>query len=51
MMNENFKGGLNNVMPWNKDPVDSRCHQRCVEIDIGHGEGVVRMFGQFGSRR
>ena len=31
MMNENFKGGLNNVMPRNKDPVDSRCHQRCVD--------------------
>ena len=31
MMNENFKGGLNNVMPMNKDPVDSRYHQRCVD--------------------
>ena len=31
MMNENFKGGLNNVMPRNKDPVDSRYHQRCVD--------------------
>ena len=24
MMNENFKGGLNNVILRNKDPVDSR---------------------------
>ena len=31
MMNKNFKGGLNNVMPRNKDPVDSRYHQRCVD--------------------
>ena len=31
MMNGNFKGGLNNVMPRNKDPVDSRYHQRCVD--------------------
>ena len=30
-MNENFKGGLNNVMPRNNDPVDSRYHQRCVD--------------------
>ena len=31
MMNENFKGGVNNVMLRNKDPVDSRYHQRCVD--------------------
>ena len=31
MMNENFKGGLNNVMLRNKDPVDSRYHQWCVD--------------------
>ena len=30
-MNENFKGGLNNVMPRNNDLVDSRYHQRCVD--------------------
>ena len=31
MMNENFKGGLNNVMLRIKDSVDSRYHQRCVD--------------------
>ena len=31
MINENFKGGVNNVMLRNKDPVDSRYHQRCVD--------------------
>ena len=30
-MNENFKGGLNNVILRNNDPVDSRYHQRCVD--------------------
>ena len=30
-MNENFKGGINNVMLRNNDPVDSRYHQRCVD--------------------
>ena len=30
-MNENFKGGLDNVMPRYNDPVDSRYHQRCVD--------------------
>ena len=30
-MIENFKGGLNNVMPRYNDPVDSRYHQRCVD--------------------
>ena len=30
-MNENFKGGLNNVMTSYNDPVDSRYHQRCVD--------------------
>ena len=31
MMNDNFKGGLNNVMPRNKDPIDNSYHQRCVD--------------------
>ena len=30
-MNENFKGGLNNVMTSYNDPVDSRYHQRCLD--------------------
>ena len=30
-MNENFNGGLNNVMPRHNYPVDSRYHQRCVD--------------------
>ena len=30
-MNENFKGGINNVMLRNNDPVDSHYHQRCVD--------------------
>ena len=30
-MNENFKGGINNVILRNNDPVDSRYHQRCVD--------------------
>ena len=30
-MNENFKGGLSNVMTSYNDPVDSRNHQRCVD--------------------
>ena len=30
MMNGDFKGGLDNVMLRNKDPVDSRYHQRCM---------------------
>ena len=30
-MNENFKGGINNVMFRNNDPVDSRYHQRCAD--------------------
>ena len=54
MMNENFKGGLNNVMLRNKDPVDSRYHQRCV--DNRHETGTrasvykkpIRVKGQFG---
>ena len=40
-MNENFKGGLNNVMTSCNDPVDSRYHQQCVDNRhwswIGHG--------------
>ena len=54
MMNENFKGGLNNVMLRNKDPVDSRYHQRCV--DNRHETGTrasvykkpIRVRGRFG---
>ena len=34
MMNENFKGGINNVMFKNNDLTDSRCHERCA--DNGH---------------
>ena len=30
-MNENFKGGINNVLIRNNDPVDSRYHQRCAD--------------------
>ena len=53
MMNENFKGGLNNVMLRNKDPVDSRYHQRCV--NNGHEMGTrasvyrkpIRVRGRF----
>ena len=30
-MNENFKGGINNVMFRKNDPVDSRYHQRCAD--------------------
>ena len=37
MMNENFKGGLNNVMLRNKAPVDSRYHQRAGTIDRRRG--------------
>ena len=33
-MKENFKGGINNVMIRNNDPVDSRYLQRCA--DNGH---------------
>ena len=33
-MNENFNGGINNVMISNNDPVDSRHLQRCA--DNGH---------------
>ena len=33
-MNENFKGGTDNVMIRNNDPIDSRYHQRCA--DNGH---------------
>ena len=54
MMNENFKDGLNNVMPRYKVPVDSRYHQRGV--DNGHETGTrvsvndkpIRMKGRFG---
>ena len=54
MMNEKFKGGLNNVMLRNKDLVDSRYHQRCM--DNRHETGTrasvndkpIRMKGRFG---
>ena len=54
MMNENFKGGLNNVMLRNKDPVDSRCHQRCVDNRHAMGtrasgnDKLIRVKGRFG---
>ena len=54
MMNENFKGGLNNVMLRNKDPVDSRYHQRCVDNkhEMGTRASVnnkpIRVKGRFG---
>ena len=54
MMNENFKGGLNNVMPRNKDPVDSSYHQRCVDNRLWPGtrasvyEKPIRERGRFG---
>ena len=54
MMNENFKGGLSNVMLRNKEPVDRHYHQRCM--DNGHETGTrasvndkpIRMKGRFG---
>ena len=54
MMNGNFKGSLNNVMLRNKDPVDSRYHQPCV--DNRHRPGTrasmcqkpIRDRGRFG---
>ena len=54
MMNENFKGGLNNVMLRHKDPVDSRYHQRCVDNkhEMGTRASVnnkpIRVKGRFG---
>ena len=54
MINENFKGGLNNVMLRNKDPVDSHYHQRCVDnrYDTGTRASVykkpIRVRGRFG---
>ena len=53
-MNENFKGGIDNVMIRNNDPVDSRYHQRCADNgpvistrvsawQTDPGEGAVRM--------
>ena len=53
-MNENFKGGLNNIMPRNKDPVDSRYHQRCVDnrhwswTRASVCEKLIREKGRFG---
>ena len=35
-MKEDFTGGMNNVVMRNKDPVDSRCLQRCVDIAHWH---------------
>ena len=54
MMNENFKGGLNNVMLWNKAPVDSRYHQRSVnnrqemETRASVNNKPIRVKGRFG---
>ena len=54
MMNENFKGGVNNVMLRNKDPVDSRYHQWCVDNkhEMGTRASVnnkpIRVKGRFG---
>ena len=54
MMNEIFKGGLNNVMSRNKDPVDSRYHQRCMDNRLRSGtrasvyEKPIRERGRFG---
>ena len=54
MMNENFKGGVNNVMLRNKDPVDSRYHQRCVDNkhEMGTRSSVnnktIHVKGRFG---
>ena len=53
-MNENFKGGINNVMMRSNDPVDSRYLQRCA--DNGHRSLAhmsvrgkpIREKGQFG---
>ena len=54
MMNENFKGGINNVMLRYEEPVDSRYHQRGV--DNGHetetrasvNDKPICMKGRFG---
>ena len=54
MMNGNFKGGLDNVMLRNKDPLDSRYHQRCVDNRHRPGtrasvcEKLIRERGRFG---
>ena len=53
-MNENFKGGINNVMIRSNDPVDSRHLQRCT--DNGHRSSAhvsvrgkpIREKGRFG---
>ena len=54
-MNENFKGGINNVMIRSNHPVDSRHLQRCA--DNGHRSSAhasvrgkpIREKGRFGS--
>ena len=54
MMNGDFKGGLDNVMLRNKDPVDSRYHQRCMNNRHRPGtrasvcEKPIRERGRFG---
>ena len=54
MMNENFKGGLNNVTLRNKAPVDSRYHQRCGDNRQGRetrasvNNKPIRVWGRFG---
>ena len=62
-MNENFKGGINNVMRRSNDPVDSRfppsvsgqwtslIGTRVSAWQTDPREGAVRMCGHYGSRR
>ena len=53
-MNENFKGGINNVMLRNNDPVDRRYLQRCVDNGLRSSTHVsvrgkpIREKGRFG---
>ena len=54
MMNEHFKGGLDNVMLQKKAPVDGRYHQRCVdnrqerETRASVNNKTIRTMGRFG---
>ena len=58
-MNENFKGGINNVMIRNNDPVARRYLQRCTDNGLRssahasvRGKPIrVRIYGHSGSRR
>ena len=53
-MNENFKGGIDNVMIKNNDFTDSRYHQRCTDNghrSLAHASGrgkPIREKGRFG---